>query len=271
VTDLFLGFLRAGIEKGDGFDPPPFAPVARIAISALAALALLGCDVRPPNSEVVPSRLGDATVKSSEEAGTATEKVRKQLRIENAVQIDEHIIRSRVLSLVSLGKKRIEVNEIMAAYGLVAATSEKPTSCWPGDRGLLCEFRSVGVAVTESDPKYWIEFVYDDSGRLEDVVATRFQDDIAHPYSTEDIKPGNHSRLTLRNGLGIGSTIGEFQDVYGEGEPIGTAGWPLGLVFDVEGKNLFVAVDVRKLSRDDVRSIRKDPKRLRPYKVELIL
>jgi hypothetical protein len=109
---------------------------------------------------------------------------------------------------------------------------------------------------------------------LEDVVVTRFQKDLVHPYSTEDLKPGNYSKVKLQTGLGLGSTVGDFENVYGMGEIIDGAppGWPLGLLFELGGgQRIFVGVNIRKMSPDEFRDIRRSPEKLRLYKVELIL
>lgn len=207
-------------------------------------------------------------------ADTATDKVRRQLSTDPSLGLDEYVIRDKVFSLVQRGWLRVDVDKKMKAYGLVTATPATPTPCTPGDRGLLCVFRSDSASASRSEPEYWIEFVYDGVNRLEDVVVTRFQKDLVHPYSTEDLRPGNYSKVKLQKGLGLGSTVGDFEDVYGKGEVIHAAprGWPLGRLFELGGgQRIYVGVNVRRMSLDEYRDVRRAPEKLRRYKVELIL
>lgn len=106
------------------------------------------------------------------------DQIRYHLRLDPAAPIDIWLIRAKVLTIVRIGQPWQSVERAMSAYGLGRSSEAQQTPCWPGDNGLLCQFKA-----NTSDPggkrTYWIEFFYwgkTDNQVLEDVAVTLFKD-----------------------------------------------------------------------------------------------
>jgi hypothetical protein len=118
------------------------------------------------------------TIGNAQESRSPEDQIRHHLRLDPAAPFDIWSIRAKVLTIVHIGQPWQSVENAMSNYGLGRSSETQQTPCWPGDNGLLCQFKA-----SPSDPggkrTYWIEFFYwgkIDNQVLEDVAVTLFKD-----------------------------------------------------------------------------------------------
>jgi len=119
------------------------------------------------------------TISSAEKKVSPEDQIRQHFKLPPNSPIDLSKIRAKVLTVVRIGQPWQEVEKAISVFDLKRSPSRskdshKP-SCWPGDNGLVCEFRA-----DASDPggkrTYWIEFFYWKNEQiLEDVAVTLFK------------------------------------------------------------------------------------------------
>jgi hypothetical protein len=119
------------------------------------------------------------SISSAEKKGNPEDQIRQHLKLPPNTTIDLWKIRAKVLTAVHIGQPWQEVEKAISVFGLKRSLSrstdtQKP-QCWPGDNGLVCEFKA-----DASDPggkrAYWIEFFYWKNEQvLEDVAVTLFK------------------------------------------------------------------------------------------------
>lgn len=119
------------------------------------------------------------TISRAENKVSPEDQIRQHLKLPPNSQVDLWKIRAKVLTVVRIGQPWQEVEKAISVFDLKRSPSrskdtQKP-QCWPGDNGLVCEFRA-----DASDPggkrTYWIEFFYWKNEQvLEDVAVTLFK------------------------------------------------------------------------------------------------
>jgi hypothetical protein len=119
------------------------------------------------------------SISSAEKKVSPEDQIRQHLKLPPNSPIDLWKIRAKVMQVVHVGQPWQDVEKAISVFGFKrnigrSEDSQKP-SCWPGDNGLICEFRA-----DASDPGgkrgYWIEFFYwKDPAVLEDVAVTLFK------------------------------------------------------------------------------------------------
>lgn len=120
-----------------------------------------------------------SSISCAENKVSPEDQIRKQLKLPPNSPIDLWKIRAKVLTMVRIGQPWQEVEKAISVFDLKRSPNrskdtQKP-QCWPGDNGLVCEFRA-----DASDPGgkrvYWIEFFYWKNEQvLEDVAVTLFK------------------------------------------------------------------------------------------------
>lgn len=208
-------------------------------------------------------------------AQTGADLVRKYIGIEMAKKVDEHTIKQELLKISPNGTSFKEVLKKLEHKGIYYYPKDNtPTICFPADdTPLLCQFKS-SKKYRGTEPDYTVNFVFNSQNEVKDIVVVRSYYGIAKRYTTNPTLPAKN--LALKNKLSNGSSIKEFDSVYGEGQveegPDLPEDWPLSLMyFDKNTMTYFyVGVEIGKLSWNDINSLKKNRKKLGEYKAGII-
>lgn len=102
-------------------------------------------------------------ISSAEKKVIPEDQIRQHLKLPPNSPIDLREIRAKVMQVVHFRQPWQDAEKAITVFGFKrnlgrSEDSQKP-NCWPGDNGLICEFRT-----DASDPggkrEYWIEFFY---------------------------------------------------------------------------------------------------------------
>ena len=207
-------------------------------------------------------------------AVTGEQLLRKHFKIDENTKIDEYVVRRTMLNLTPIGSTSEEVVNALAKNGIYYFPEKAdPIICYAGDEPIHCQFLSSDDQ-GKIEANYTADYVFAGSDGLKDIIVIRSYSNIAKEYTTNPTRPA--VGIKLKNGLSVGSTIGEFDVVYEEkGFNFGhgyAVDWPLSvLYFDKTTKTyFFVGVEIGDMSMPDVINLEQDRIRLRKFKAGII-
>jgi hypothetical protein len=155
-------------------------------------------------------------------ASSATDRLKKAFNIRSANTLDEYTLRNAILKAVPIGSSIDSVLKRLAAGGL-----DYQGTCFAGDESAIkCQLESVPGTKKANDPNFVFYFVFNNENKVSDVIVWRWYLDIAKTFISTYKKPDY--KITLKSGLGVGSTVAELEKVYGRWEMDAVGFWEIG-------------------------------------------